>query len=106
MRGLAAGVYCCARLSNVRSADGPRSPLIKTIAHLCDDLLAAAKARAALDRTTLTRLVEEGLSLRLRGPVLAKRRLEPLPVSPRSGGLLPGIDPLGNHSLLDAADET
>jgi hypothetical protein len=79
---------------------------MKTTLDLRDDLLAAAKARAALDRTTLTRLVEEGLSLRLRGPVHAQRRLEPLPVSSRSGGLLPGIDPLSNRSLLDAADET
>jgi hypothetical protein len=67
-------------------------------------LPAEAKADAARERTTLTRIVEEGLSLRLRGPVRVKRRVQSLPVSSRSGGLLPGIDPLSNQSLLDAAD--
>lgn len=78
---------------------------MKTTLDLRDDLLAEAKARAARERTTLTRIVEEGLSLRLRGPVRSRRRLDELPVSSRKGGLLPGIDPLSNESLLDAADD-
>lgn len=77
---------------------------MKTTLDLRDDLLAEAKARAARERTTLTRIVEEGLSLRLRGAVRARRKLEELPVSRRSGGLLPGIDPSSNESLLNAAD--
>ncbi|MGE0799558.1 MAG: DUF2191 domain-containing protein [Lautropia sp.] len=65
---------------------------MKTTFNLRDDLLAEAKARAARERTTLTRIVEEGLSLRLRGAVRARRRLVALPVSSKSGGLLPGTE--------------
>lgn len=78
---------------------------MKTTLDLRDDLLSEAKARAARERTTLTRIVEEGLSLRLRGPVRRRRRIDALPLSPRRGGLLPGIDPSSNASLLDAADD-
>ena len=39
---------------------------MKTTLDLKDDLLARAKAAAAKERTTLTRMVEEGLALRLR----------------------------------------
>jgi hypothetical protein len=78
---------------------------VKTTLDVRDDLLVEAKAQAARERTTLTRIVEEGLALRLRGPVRARRRFEELPVSSRRGGLLPGIDPLSNEALLDAADD-
>jgi hypothetical protein len=78
---------------------------MKTTLDLRDDLLATAKAQAARARTTLTRIVEEGLALRLRGPVRTRRRLQELPASSARGGLLPGIDPLNNESLLDAADD-
>lgn len=78
---------------------------MKTTLDLRDDLLAEAKEQAARERTTLTRIVEEGLALRLRGPVRARRRLEELPVSSGKGGLLPGIDPRSNESMLDAADD-
>jgi hypothetical protein len=77
---------------------------MKTTIDLRDDLLVEAKARAARERTTLTRIVEEGLSLRLRGPVRAPRRLNELPVSPARGGVRPGVDPTSNASMLDAAD--
>ena len=40
--------------------------LVKTTLNIRDDLLAEAKAAAVRNRTTLTRLVEEGLALRLR----------------------------------------
>jgi hypothetical protein len=40
---------------------------MKTTLDLNDELLAGAKALAARRRTTLTRVVEEGLQLRLRG---------------------------------------
>ena len=78
---------------------------MKTTLDLRDDLLAEAKARAARERTTLTRIVEEGLSLRLRGPVRSRRKLGELPVSTKRGGIRPGIDPLSNRSLFDAADD-
>jgi hypothetical protein len=81
---------------------------MKTTLDLDDDLLAQAKAAAALERKTLTRLVEEGLILRLRRPAGrrgAKRAAVDLPVFTRGTGLRAGIDPTSNRSMLDAADE-
>ncbi|HET7834539.1 DUF6364 family protein [Variovorax sp. J31P207] len=76
---------------------------MKTTLNLNDNLLAEAKALAAQQRTTLTRLVEEGLQLRLRGrpPQLKSVRL---PVYRGKGGLAPGLDGLSNKAMLDAAD--
>lgn len=82
---------------------------MKTTLDIRDDLLAEAKALAARERSTLTRMVEEGLALRLRAPsaaaLQAMTSLPRLPVSRRRGGLLPGIDGLSNRSMLDAADD-
>jgi hypothetical protein len=82
---------------------------MKTTLDIRDDLLAEAKAMAARQHTTLTRMVEEGLALRLRAQAAATSRaaavqLPPLPVSKRRGGLLPGIDGASNRSMLEAAD--
>lgn len=78
---------------------------MKTTLDIDDALVARAKALAATERTTLTRLVEEGLQLRLRGqPRTAAVRKISLPVF-RGSGLLPGIDPTSNRSMLDAADD-
>ena len=76
---------------------------MKTTLNLNDNLLAEAKALAAQQGTTLTRLVEEGLELRLRGrpPQLKSARL---PVYRGKGGLAPGLDGLSNKAMLDAAD--
>ena len=79
---------------------------MKTTLNLQDALLARVKAVAALERTTLTRLVEEGLALRLRrrkAPMT--EALKDLPLSRCHGGLREGIDGTSNRSLLDAADE-
>lgn len=80
---------------------------MKTTLDLRDDLIVQAKALAARERITLTRMVEEGLALRLR-----RRRTRPtlhvareLPVSPRRGGFRAGVDGTSNQSLFDAADE-
>lgn len=83
---------------------------MKTTLDIRDDLLAEAKAMAARQRTTLTRMVEEGLALRLRAQAAAASRastarLPPLPVSKRRGGLLPGIDGASNRSMLEAAGD-
>ncbi len=77
---------------------------MRTTLDLNDDLVARAKAAATHERTTLTRLIEEGLRLRLRTP---ERKAAPsaLPVYEGRGGLCPGVDPLSNASLLDAADQ-
>lgn len=89
---------------------------MKTTLVVDDTLFAQAKAFAALNRTTLTALVNEGLRMRLaaRGVPqkrkvksrLIKRADAPFPVfvPDGPGGLLPGIDPCSNKSLLDACD--
>jgi hypothetical protein len=79
---------------------------MKTTLNLSDDLIVQAKALAAKERITLTKMIEEGLALRLR----RKRprsvgALKDLPVSPRSGGLINGINGTSNQSMFDAADE-
>jgi hypothetical protein len=78
---------------------------VRTTLDINGALLTRAKALAARERTTLTRLIEEGLALRLRPP--SARRVserEPLPVYHGRGGVAPGVDPLSNRSLFDAAD--
>ena len=76
---------------------------MKTTLDLNDRLLADAKALAARRRTSLTRLIEEGLQMRLRveaaGPAKVRMRL---PVFKGRGGLVAGVDPLSNKALLEA----
>lgn len=76
---------------------------MKTTLDLDDRLLADAKALAARQRTTLTRLIEEGLQLRLRAQTdSAKRRRIRLPAYKGRGGLVAGVNPLSNKALLEA----
>lgn len=76
---------------------------MKTTLNLNDRLLADAKALAARQRTSLTRLIEEGLQLRLRAKADAgKRAAVRLPVFKGGGGLVKGVDPLSNKALLGA----
>ena len=79
---------------------------MKTTLDLNDSLVRNAKVLAAQEGSSLTRLVEEGLRLRLLAKSRAGRtaRVVKLPVSRCKGGLLPGIDPASNSSMLDAAD--
>lgn len=77
---------------------------MKTTLNLNDVLLTRAKALAAQQHTTLTRLIEEGLQLRLRAPRAPAKPVR-LPVHHGKGGLVPGLDGLSNKALLDAADE-
>lgn len=76
---------------------------MKTTLNLNDTLLAEAKALAAKQRTSLTRLIEEGLQLRLRARPAQAKPIH-LPVYRGKGGLVPGLDGLSNRALLDAAD--
>lgn len=78
---------------------------MRTTLDLNDDLLARAKALAAREQTTLTRLIEEGLRLRLRPPAPPNTPPSPLPVFRDGTGLAPDLDPLSNRALLEAADE-
>jgi hypothetical protein len=79
---------------------------MKTTLDLNDAVLAKAKALAAKQRTSLTRLIEEGLELRLRSsPIAAKARRRRIPVFKGRGGLVAGVNPVSNRSMLDAADD-
>jgi hypothetical protein len=75
---------------------------MKTTLNLNDQLLADAKALAAQQRTSLTRLIEEGLQLRLRAQAQARRSRIRLPVYPGRGGLVTGVNPLSNKAMLEA----
>ena len=76
---------------------------MKTTLNINDQLLADAKAMAAQQRTSLTRLIEEGLQLRLRAQAAAvPRGKHRLPVFKGRGGLVAGVNPLSNKSLLAA----
>ncbi|HET8798701.1 MAG TPA: DUF6364 family protein [Thermoanaerobaculia bacterium] len=77
---------------------------MKTTLDLRDDLLSKAKQQAAKEKISLTRMIEEGLTLRLRRSRGHQRQLSPLPLSRRKGGLRKGIDGRSNKSLFDAAD--
>ncbi|MEW6704851.1 MAG: DUF2191 domain-containing protein [Pseudomonadota bacterium] len=79
---------------------------MKTTLDLSDALLSEAKALAARQHTTLTRVIEEGLRLRLQAQKAAsKGRRRTLPVFKGRGGLVPGVDPLSNKSMLQAAGD-
>ena len=79
---------------------------MKTTLDLNDQLLADAKALAAQQRTSLTRVIEEGLQLRLRAKAAslgrARRRV---PVFKGRGGLVAGVDATSNKALLAALDD-
>lgn len=79
---------------------------MKTTLDLNDQLLADAKVLAAQQRTSLTRLIEEGLQMRLRAHAEpAARRPVRLPVFKGRGGLVAGVNPLSNKALLGALDD-
>lgn len=79
---------------------------MKTTLDIDDELLVKAKAASARERKSLTALIEEGLRLRLRHARTARRLpLKRIPVYRGKGGLVAGIDPRSNRSLLDAADD-
>lgn len=79
---------------------------MKTTLNLNDQLLAEAKPLAAQQQTSLTRLIEEGLQLQLRGSAASAARARVcLPVFEGRGGLVKDVDPLSNKALLQALDE-
>ncbi len=77
---------------------------MKTTLDINDALLANAKSPAAQQRTALTRLIEAGLQLRRLARRDAPRQAATcrLPVFKGRGGLVSGIDPLSNKSMLGA----
>ncbi|GHU36631.1 hypothetical protein AGMMS50256_33500 [Betaproteobacteria bacterium] len=78
---------------------------MKTTLNLNDVLLTQAKAHAVQQHISLTRLIEEGLQLRLRTPRRSSSPLVRLPVHHGKGGLTLGLDGLSNKALLAAAEE-
>ena len=76
---------------------------MKTTLDLNEALLTEAKVLAAQQRTSLTRLIEEGLQLRLRARRVPGKPVR-LPVYRGRGGLAPGLGGLSNKAPLDAAD--
>jgi len=79
---------------------------MKTTLDINDVLLAAAKSLAAQQRTTLTKLIEEGLQLRLRPASTKVSVSKPkIPVFKGQGGLVAGVNPCSNKDMLDAADD-
>jgi len=80
---------------------------MKTTLDLNAELLAQAKAHGARERVSVTRLVEEGLQMRLRASRRPSRRaaVRRLPVYRGRSGLARDIDPASNRSMLDAADD-
>ena len=79
---------------------------MKTTLNIDDALVRDAKAFATRQRKSLTWLIEEGLRVRINARAVTGRaaRKPRLPVSPCRGGLLPGINPASNASMMDAAD--
>lgn len=82
------------------------SRAVKTTLDIDDELLVRAKAASARERKSLTTLIEEGLRLRLRGPRPRGRKAgRQIPTFAGKGGLVAGVDPLTNRSMLDSADD-
>ena len=77
---------------------------MRTTLDVNDALFTRAKAQALRENSTLTRLIEEGLRLRLSARPAAAKSLPKIPVYGGKGGLAKGIDQSSNRSLLDAAD--
>ena len=80
---------------------------MKTTLDLNDQLLAQAKALAARQGISLTRVIEEGLQLRLGATAAtsATRTSGRLPAFKGGGGLMTGVNPLSNKALLEAAGD-
>jgi hypothetical protein len=79
---------------------------MKTTLDIDDELLVKAKAVSARERKSLTSLIEEGLRLRLRRARSPRGSMPAtLAVYRGKGGLVHGVDPLSNRSLLDRADD-
>ena len=77
---------------------------MKTTLNIQDNLLVTAKAAAAMQRTTLTRLIEEGLEMRLAVVPAKKRKRFVLPTFDGKSGLAKGLKGTSNRELYDALD--
>ena len=79
---------------------------MRTTLDIDDGLLAKAKSLAAREHTNLTRLIEQGLAMRLSTPEASSRSRTALPIYAGKGGLQSTVaDALTHRALLDAADD-
>lgn len=79
---------------------------MKTTLEINDQLLTSAKVLAVQQRTSLTRLIEEGLQLRLRDAAKPATARKPrIPVLKGRGGPVAGVNPLSNKALLAALED-
>ena len=78
---------------------------MKTTLNIKDSLLAKAKALAAQQQIRLTRLIEEGLQLRLRAhKTHSQKTQQQIHVYKGRGGLVAGLNPLRNKAMWDATE--
>ena len=77
---------------------------MRTTLNIDDELLIEAKAQAARRRTTLTALVEQGLSLVISQPPSEPAKTVDLPVFKGKQGVHKGVDLTSNRSMFDACD--
>ena len=79
---------------------------MKTTLNIHDALLQEAKAFAARQQVTLTRLIEDGLRLRLRAQdAVVVKPSRPMPLSDGKGGMRPGLTGLSTREMLDVLDD-
>lgn len=79
---------------------------MRTTLDIDDRLLNEAKALAAKEHVSLTRLIEEGLYMRLRTSQSSGKTRLVLPVYAGQGGLRPTVrDTRTQRALFEAADE-
>lgn len=74
---------------------------VRTTVSIDDELLAAARRRAAERGQTLGQVVEDALRHEL---VRRPRDLPPLPVLEGTGGLRPGVDLSSNRAIAELLD--
>jgi hypothetical protein len=82
--------------------------MMRTTLDIDDSLLSEAKSLAAKEHTSLTRLIEQGLAMRLRVATAKRTKSGPgtLPVYAGQGGLRETVaDSRSNRALYDAADD-
>ena len=78
------------------------SSSMKIILNINGSLLADAGALAAQQHTSLSRLIEEGLRLRLSAPQNNAKNTKPqIRIYKGQGGLVAGLNPTSNKAMLD-----
>jgi hypothetical protein len=79
---------------------------MRTTVRLDEALIARAKREAVERGVTFTALIEQGLRLAIAKPHRSARRQQvKLPVSKKTGGVLPGVNLDNNAALLDQMEE-